>query len=48
MGSGTTLAKSVVGCHWIYNVKVNSDGSVAHLKSRLVAKGYSQTYSNDY
>ena len=28
----------------MYVVKVNPDGSVARLKSRLVAKGYAQTY----
>ena len=29
-------------------MKVNSDGSIARLKSRLVAKGYAQTYDVDY
>lgn len=40
--------KKVMGCKWIFVVKVNLDGSVARLKARLVCKGYSQTYSIDY
>lgn len=32
----------------MYLVKVNLDGFVARLKSRLVAKGYAQTYGVDY
>ena len=32
--------KKVIGCKWVFNVKVNPDGSVARLKARLVAKGY--------
>ena len=29
-------------------MKVNLDGSIARLKARFVAKGYSQTYGVDY
>ncbi|KAL6332591.1 hypothetical protein AAG906_009013 [Vitis piasezkii] len=36
--------KKVVGCKWVFTVKVNPDGSVAKLKARLVARGYAQTY----
>lgn len=44
LGSGTTSSKnSVVGRCWVYNSKVNPSGTVAHLKARLVSKGYSQT-----
>ena len=32
--------KKVIGCHWMFAVKVNPDGSIARLKARLVAKGY--------
>ncbi|KAJ9678037.1 hypothetical protein PVL29_022810 [Vitis rotundifolia] len=40
--------KKVVGCKWVFAVKVNPDGSMARLKARLVAKGYAQTYGVDY
>ena len=40
--------KSPVVCHWVYIVKVGPDGQVDQLKSRLVAKGYTQQYGSDY
>ena len=40
--------KKVIGCRWVFAVKVNPNGSVARLKARLVAKGYVQTYGVDY
>ncbi|EOY04903.1 Cysteine-rich RLK (RECEPTOR-like protein kinase) 8 [Theobroma cacao] len=40
--------KKVIGCKWVFAVKVNPDGSMARLKARLVAKGYAQTYGVDY
>ena len=38
----------VIGCRWVFAVKVNPDGSVARLKARLVAKRYAQTYGVNY
>ena len=40
--------KSMVGCLWVYTVKVGPDGKIDHLKARLVAKGYTQISSLDY
>ena len=34
------VGKKVIGCLWVFTVKVNPDGSIARLKARLVAKGY--------
>lgn len=35
--------KKVVGCRWLYKVKYHPDGKVDRYKSRLVAKGFTQT-----
>ena len=40
--------KKVIGCRWVFIVKVNPDGSITRSKARLVAKGYAQTYGVDY
>ena len=40
--------KSVVGCRWVYTVKMHPDGTLDRLKARLVAKGYTQVYGLDY
>jgi hypothetical protein len=40
--------KSVVGCHWVYKIKTNSDRSIERYKARLVVEGYSQQYGMDY
>ena len=34
--------KKVIGCHWVFKVKVNLDGSISWLKALLVAKEYAQ------
>ena len=33
------VGKKVIGCRWVFAVKVKPDGSVARLKAQLVAKG---------
>ena len=43
-----SLEKSLVGCRWVYIVKVGPDGQVDWLKACLVAKGYTQQYDLDY
>lgn len=40
--------KTTVGCKWVLTVKYNSDGSLERYKTRLVAKGFTQTYGIDY
>lgn len=36
--------KSVVGSHWMYKVKSNSQGLIEGFKTKLVAKGYSHQW----
>ena len=38
----------VMGCRWVYTLKFRPDGSMDRYKTRLVAKGYTQTYSINY
>ena len=40
--------KKATGCHWVFVVKANPDGSIARLKACLIAKGYAQTHGVDY
>ena len=38
----------LVGCLWVYTIKVGLDGQVDRLKARLVAKGYTQVYGDTF
>lgn len=38
----------IIGCKWVYRVKLKPNGTVEHHKARLVAKGYHQTQGLDY
>ncbi|KAL2318681.1 hypothetical protein Fmac_032557 [Flemingia macrophylla] len=40
--------KTIVGCRWVYDIKVGPTGVIDRLKTRLVAKGYTQIYDLDY
>ena len=39
---------NLVGCKWVYKLKLHSDGSIAWYKARLVAKGFHQQPGIDY
>ena len=40
--------KRIIGCKWIYKLKLKVDGLVDRFKARLVAKSFNQTYGIDY
>jgi hypothetical protein len=40
--------KKAIGCKWVYKAKHNVNRFVGKYKTRLVVKGYAQTYGIDY
>ena len=38
----------VIGCKWVFKVKIKPDGSLERYKAQLVAKGFQQTLGLDY
>jgi hypothetical protein len=43
-----TSGRKIVGIKWVFNKNMNATGQVEKLKSRLVAKGYSQFEKFDF
>ncbi|XP_047267967.1 uncharacterized mitochondrial protein AtMg00820-like [Capsicum annuum] len=41
-------AKNIVGCKWIFKLKLNPSGSIERYKARLMAKGFRQVAVVDY
>lgn len=39
---------NVIKCKWVYDLKLNTDGTINRFKARLVACGYSQKFGSDY
>lgn len=42
------LDRKIIGYKWIFQIKRNVDGFVAHYKTRLVAKSYNQLVGFDF
>ncbi|XP_013624514.1 PREDICTED: uncharacterized mitochondrial protein AtMg00820-like [Brassica oleracea var. oleracea] len=40
--------KKAVSCKWIFTIKYLPDGTIDRKKTRLVARGFTQTYGEDY
>ena len=40
--------KKPVGCKWVFTIKYKPDETLERYKTRLVVKGYTQTYRIDY
>src|SRR5260370_150614 len=41
-------ADNIVGCQWVFALKIGPDGSMERYKARIIVKGFSQAYLVDY
>ena len=39
---------NIVTCKWVFTIKYHLEGTIAHHKARLVARGFTQVYVIDY
>lgn len=44
----TDSGKRAIGCKWTFKKKCNANGEIKRYKTKLVAKGHSQTLVSDY
>jgi hypothetical protein len=43
-----SMNKNIISCRWVYKLKRNDDGSIQIFKARLVARGFTQVYDEDF
>ncbi|GAA0143947.1 transmembrane signal receptor [Lithospermum erythrorhizon] len=43
-----TSTTNLIGCKWVYRVKLNLDNSISRYKARLVAQGFKQQHGLDF
>ena len=48
VGINEVESRNVIGCHWVFAIKTDADGSIEHYKARIIAKGFSQIYQVNY